>query len=573
MSKRNSRRNQPSKTLNINDEVQSLLRKSKNNKISHSELNILIKRYNDNDIAQQIQNQFIIKYEKISKRANKFAQIIASKYGNSPIPYHSLLDKAIKYKQIYNLSDDEFALFRRIYELALRGEKKEEVFTPVTNLSKILGSPDINWSGNNEFNVSDNEYKYLQEILKIESESRTNHRNAFIQSLTYEDCDHKVLNRSKFEPNLGHQMTTYIHPVISALFTPKIDVIETRFIHSNIAALIASRYNKKAIGSRSNFELLHDLRIDPNDIVCDNSSPMLDLLNRCKLQSAIWNNVLNLRNGQVFKSSSIDLISAIDMCRINKNDTPGLLYGRNDATVIKRLISAFSFRPTIIVSMPLYPSNPFTSYNVNVKPTINSISMINLRIPENVANDGTYSVGTAVQEQKQLIILPNNQYQYSHSQIKFSRGVIIFYIDRRVNYIKLSNYEPFSLDNLPKAMIGLEKIRDTKIQYDQTISISSEKFNFKSALCTVKSENITNNKSDKYLLGSKAVFKKNNNDNDNDEDNNLCYNPLEMIKSIKDSNEETDLIQTPFNRLLNIKDEIERNGYLLIYEKNVSENN
>ena len=60
------------------------------------------------------------------------------------------------------------------------------------------------------------------------------------------------------------------------------------------------------------------------------------------MQVALWNNVLNLRNGLVFANSSAELTTAVDMCRMNKNDTPDIMFGRHDATVLKRLISAFS---------------------------------------------------------------------------------------------------------------------------------------------------------------------------------------------------------------------------------------
>lgn len=549
-----SRRSSGKSSGNVASEVQALLRRARNNKLSQSDLNELTKKYGNKDVAQQIQNMFISKFEKISKRANKFAQIIANKYAAKSVPYHQLLDKAIKYKQQYNLTEDEFALFRRIYELELRGERREEVFTPVTNLSKVLGAPDMNMSGSSEFNVSDKEYKHLQEILKVDAESRNTHRNIFLQSLTYTDCDTLAMDNSKFQPELGHQLTSYIHPVISALFTPKIDMIESRFLHSNIAALIASRYNKKSIGSRSNFELLHDLRVDPNDIVCDNNSPMLDLLNRSKLQVALWNNVLNLRNGQVYKSSSVDLVSAIDMCRMNKNDTPDLMYGRNDATVIKRLISAFSFRPTIIVSMPMQQnSNPFSAYSVNVRPTVNSISMINLRLPESEAKNGTFSVESAVKEQNQIVILHNGQFQYTRSKIAYSRGVIMFYIDRRVNYIKLSDYKPFSLDRLPKAMIGLEKVKDTSIKYDPNISVADEQFKLKSALCAVTSKDVTASKTVNYLLGSSAVLVT--------DAQSYEYNPLKLDRSHP--------IPLPFFKLNpdQVKAAIMDYAYVLIYKK------
>ena len=92
----------------------------------------------------------------------------------------------------------------------------------------------------------------------------------------------------------------------------------------------------------------------------------------------------------------LELTTAVDMCRMNKNDTPDIMFGRHDATVLKRLVSAFSFRPTIVKSLP-HATNPsyFSNYNVTVRPTINSISMINMRLPFDPTNSPALSVQDA----------------------------------------------------------------------------------------------------------------------------------------------------------------------------------
>jgi hypothetical protein len=512
-----------SNSKNLNAEVQALLRKSKG-KLTQNDLNQLTKKYSNRDLAQKIQNMFIQKYQKISKRANKFAQIIAAKYAASPMPYHLKLEKALKYKQQYNLSDDEFALFRRIFELELNGDGKDSVFKPRTNMAKVLGAPTSSWDANQEFNVTDKEYKHLQEVLKIEAESRHLHKNVFVQSMTYTDCDMKVTANSVFRPELKHKLTSHIHPVIVALFWPKFDSIETRFLHSNIAGLIKSRYEKKPIGSKSNYELLYDLRVDPNDIVCDDSSPMLDVCNRAKLQVALWNNVLNLRNGLVFSNSGVDLTNAVDMCRMNKNDTPDIMFGRHDATVLKRLVSAFSYRPTIVKSLPHATNTSyFSSYNVSVRPTINSISMINMRLPFDPANTPNLSVQKATHEQHQFFMLHNGKFESRRTQLFYSKEICMFYIDRRTTHIKLKDYKPFSLNNLPHAMIGLQKVSIHPIDYDETINIQQRQYNLKSVLCVNTTNKLTNNSKTTHVLGTSAIV--------NDGTTWVRYDPLSMHKA------------------------------------------
>ena len=73
-------------------------------------------------------------------------------------------------------------------------------------------------------------------------------------------------------------------------------------------------------------------------------------------------------------------MTAVDVCRLNKHDSPDLVYGRHDGTVFKRLINAFSFRPTVVATVPVnavFANNPYAQ---NVRPTITNIPMINVRL-------------------------------------------------------------------------------------------------------------------------------------------------------------------------------------------------
>ena len=102
-------RNEKKNSSSINDEVQKLLRK--NGKITPSDFLKLKEKYGDDDLVDSIQNIYAEKYTNITKKAKKFAQLIRDKYSNSQTPFHILLEKAIKYKVKYGLSDDEFAEF------------------------------------------------------------------------------------------------------------------------------------------------------------------------------------------------------------------------------------------------------------------------------------------------------------------------------------------------------------------------------------------------------------------------------------------------------------------------------
>ena len=365
---KNNQRNRPDRNGgSVEDEVQKLFRKN-NGKISSGDFMKLRQKYDDADLVDKIQQAYVDKHTAISKKAKKFAQLIREKYSNQQYPFHVLLEKARLFKVKHELTDDEFAEFQRIYEQELVGLKSPEVLIPATNMMKILGSINVDFQGF-AMKLNDNDYKFLQELLKLYASSRPLHAQVLLQSMQYRDCDFEALTGT-YKKELGHRPGDSIHPVIAAMFLPKIDVLENHFLYSNIAGIVKARYNGESLTNRPDYELFYSLTNDPNDVVCDNRSSIQDLLNRAQVQNQLWNCVLNLRNGQYYSAQFRDFVGSVDMCRLNKQDNPDLIYGRYDGTILKRLLAAFSFRPTIVSTTPVYNIVNINPYQQNVRPVV-----------------------------------------------------------------------------------------------------------------------------------------------------------------------------------------------------------
>lgn len=479
MNSSENQRNKPMKNSNVDAEVDKLFKKTKGN-VSAADLNNLRKKYSDVELADKVQASFVEKHRKITKKAKKFAQLIRERYSDEQYPFHLLLNKALKYKAKLGLSDAEFAEFQRIYEQELVGIKSKDAYVPATYMQKVLGGLTADGSSSG-FNVSDNDYRYLQEILKLASSSRPLHAQVVLQSLQYTDMSGEAL-LGKYAPEHGHRLGQHVHPVVVALFLPKIDLVEQHFLHANLANLVKTRYNNEKIQTLPDYELFYNLITDPNDIVCSNRSPVQDLLNRCNLQNQLWNSVLNLRAGQYFNNSLTEFVTAIDMCKQNKNDNPDLVYGRHDGTVLKRLISAFSFRPTVVASLPHYQQFNTNPYSMNVKPTVTSVPMINLKLPLIMDEDTPVSLREA-KDASQLFVNHNGQLEYRNTSLIYSRGVLMFYVDRRANVVKLNEYQPFSLNKLPAPIAGFERINDRKVTYDTMFRIREDVYELRSVVC------------------------------------------------------------------------------------------
>lgn len=483
---------------NIEDEVQNLFRKN-NGKIPSSEFSRLRQKYDDADLVENIQKAYMEKHAVISKKAKKFARLIREKYSQSQYPFHILLEKARLYKNKYNLTDSEFAEFQRIYEQELVGLKSPDVMTLSTNMMKVLGSINVDFQGFSS-KLNDTDYKYLQEILKLHASSRPLHAQVLLQSMQYRDCDFEAVTGT-FKRELGNRPNESIHPVIAAMFIPKINTLETHFLHSNMAGIVKSRYNNEALTNRPDYELFYSLTTDPNDIVCDSRSPILDLLNRAQVQNQLWSSVLDLRNGLYYNANFREFVVSVDMCRLNKQDNPDLLYGRYDGTIIKRLLSAFSFRPTVVSTTPIYTIVNTNPYQQNVRPMVTAVPMINLRLPPSMSDDTPVSLSDALEQHQYFI--ENGVMVPRHTSLIYSRGVLFFFVDRRANTIRLNDIQPFNVARLPISISGFERLNDREVDYQTEIKIRGDRYQLRSVVLAEVNRNMPEKN---LVVGSSAII-------------------------------------------------------------------
>jgi len=515
----NNQRNRPSRDGSVDEEVQKLLRKS-NGQISSNDFMKLRQKYDDVNLVEKIQRAYLEKHHHISKKAKKFAQLIREKYSNQQYPFHVLLDKARLYKQKYNLTEDEFTEFQRIYEQELVGVGSNEVMLPMTNMMKMLGSVSVDYQGFNS-KLNDNDYKYLQELLKLFASSRPLHAQVVLQSLQYTDCSIEAIS-GQFRPELGHKPGDSVHPVIAALFFPKIDLLERHFLQSNIAGIVKARYSGENLTNQPDYELFYALTNDPNDVVCDNRSTVVDLLNRAQVQQQLWNSVLNLRNGQYYNASFRDFVGAVDMCRLNKNDNPDLIYGRYDGTILKRLLSTFSFRPTVVAVAPVYNPSVLNPYQQNVRPVVTAIPMFNVRLPSNQEVNFDLSTITRIEQP----FLENGAIITRTTEMIYSRGVLFFFVDRRSNLMKFEQAPMFNLGRLPLAVSGFERINNSRVLWTPEIQVRTQVYK----LCSVVTAEVNNlNTNDNYVIGSSTLIRSFADMENQINPSHFAYNPMRLL--------------------------------------------
>ena len=494
----------------VDNEVANLMRKG--GMVTAADFARLRSKYNDADLVQKIQDIYAERQSYITKRAKKFAELVRKKYALSKTPFHILLQKALAYKKKYNLKVEEFEEFRRIYEQELSGTGSNEVYVPHTNMMKVLGNITTDLNGF-VMKVSDDDARHLQEILNIARTSRPLHAQVMLQSMQYRDLDYEALT-GVYSRVHNNKPGEHVHPVVAAMFLPRITTLEHHFLYANLAGIVSSRKNREKLKTRPDYELFYSLVTDPNDVVCDNRSPVADLLSRVNLQQQLWNAVLHLRNGQYYNSSFRQFITSVDVCKLNKHDSPDLIYGRFDGTVCKRLLASFSFRPTVVATTPAVQHFATNPYYQNLKPQVRQVQMINLRIqtvnPALTRRDGrpvpVNLQDALVQDQ---IFLEGKSIVLRRTNLIYSRGVLFFYVDRRAHLLRLAQVGPFNLNRVPVAASGFERLNDRVVNFPTELDIRDDTYKLRSVvIAELNTRNPPAGRRNNMVVGSSTLLMK-----------------------------------------------------------------
>lgn len=435
----------------------------------------LRKTLSDSKLVDTVFDYYKQRLELIKNKVNKFKKALLMKYPN--LTPTELLHKAKKYSNKYDLSDGEFQMFVTLLSSDPTTQQHGWYNIPTTPMSKTLGYNTSIVTGD-KLDIKEGDLPHFQTIMTLERETRQLHNRLIMQSLTYNDCAPEAL-MGQFSPD-KHNPFNYVHPVIAAMFLPKVPLLDERIIIASIANLIKCKQEGKPIAIQPEFDLYWDLITDPNQRVCSNdpSKTMEDLKNRVVLQTKLWDTIMKLRMGRYYADDMAGFLSAIETCSNGLFDAPDLVYTHDEGTVLRRILNAFSLRPTVVTVSSMVNS-PIQLTQLSISPAsftqVTTVPMINLRLPHQ-ANVPTSSINihlNASLNQSQWFvdgkhIVPKTQ------SIIFSRDVMFFYIDRRYkayNYASMVSPNKYVFAGLPPAITGLDSLNDMNVGYDEYITL------------------------------------------------------------------------------------------------------
>ena len=561
--------------INIEKEVAELFKKGGD----RASMNDLRRKFGDDKIFDNIQEAYFEKLTYIRKRSIKFTKLIERKYGMYGHPLHIILNKAIKYKKKYNLSEEEFELFRQYYQKSMNSRNnigKLDILLPNTNMAKIFGDDPYT---NRKIHVNEGDHRIVKEIIVLYDMNRMLWQQVTLQSITY---NFNTMVDEKFDLAYGvalvnaggdprrvvlnedrtNNYSSFIHPVVAAMFLPKIANFDEYFLFTNLAYILRCKYLGEPISTFHSYLMLYNLVTDPNDVVCNADSPIKDILNRVILQMTLWKNVNRLRQGGVYDSYNsfvaADFMMQIDNCKLSTYDAPDLMMIGDENIIIRRILSSLAYRCATMYSVPTMA--PMMNNNIQLNTfnmpfnytQVSKVAMIYIRLPPTGANiaqntssarealkdrlvsvygapiptvaplldihtyngftiagdndilkDIAYSLD--VQQSLNTIqpIMSNGRFEFRSSTVSNTEGVLIVSIPRRTYQPMSLNVhnlpQVFNMSKLPHNAIGLETLNNVDVITNLALSIKNN---------TVLDDEAAwnNNYSDKLFLKSAVVL-------------------------------------------------------------------
>jgi hypothetical protein len=330
------------------------------------------------------------KREKIDKTANKLFAKVQAKYPNKS--ESELLELSMRYANKHGLTSkaQQNALWRVLVK-KLKGMRESPylpVMKPHTEMARFLGVRDSNEPP--LLDVPSEDKRYLEEIAAlyekycgygklhdlvkansqiVKNDNTYNQTNALKIPSTY------VINPYN---NLIDNKDVYINQIIYMIYSYTwTDMLEKQTLFASFARLILARsYNIMKSYVNMQYTSGYDLQVD-NELVeaiakdpsstdfFSKQSPMSNLLQRTKCQIALWENVLKLRNGQVF-GKQVEMNNPMGLLMMELERYPLTIFDdlnvysfNNPVAILKKLLAVFSYKQVLFKYMDAGGVFPF----------------------------------------------------------------------------------------------------------------------------------------------------------------------------------------------------------------------
>jgi hypothetical protein len=435
----------------------------------------------------------------IRKAVRKFLGKINTSYGHLDIP--DLIKKGMKHAEHYGLSDSEKKVF-------IQHVLKGDIYSEYTYQNEIRYSPMAKFLGfdfiyGQMIRLAPKDHSKLNELHLLYDETKHIHADVKSNVANYRDCAPEAItgqyDRTK------HNVSVSIHPVIAALFFPKVSYLERRMLYSNIARMVLSRaqaYLKNlnfhlqtniAPGELdAEFELAQDISYDPNALeYFKDDTPIDNIIKRYRCQVELYLTVLNLRQGRYYSigynenDGIAGFIRAINSYDWTFFDSPDLYHVQDEGTVLRKLLAIFSCRPTFtqLSSFTNRHGLGFASITGLAKTVFVNIPIVNIKLPIDLIGNQvhTISLSRALTQTDYFIehkaVVPKNK------SVIYSNQVAFFYANRRYPTTTFNSTQmTCRYMALPITFINQTTINRTIVHFDNRMRIGRDWFDLRSVV-------------------------------------------------------------------------------------------
>lgn len=517
-------------------------------------------------------------FEKELKQANTVAEKVVSRLSqkHGQLDDRQILAKVKTYQEQYKLSNPMMsAIIRYVQDFRSADPSlsaKGFNFKPAKHnaIGNMLGNPRVRHNIG-QTQIKSEDAPYLKEILKLHAQHQHLHAAIIDQTIRYKDCQFTLTSRRFKQDN---NPADAVAPLFVALFGPKIRSLDWHFLLPSLSNIIKTRADGSQPSSLVESNLLWYISRDASTISCSgDKSPMHDCLKRVRIQIALWQAVLHLRNGIMFNPDNTQINVQLMSCNPNTYMAADMLINNDEHQMIERLFSAFAFKRIIMSTLPYVPQipgqnnfhNPFYSAQIQNIAT-EAVSIFTLRLPnlpdelmDHVDKDEMEVISLKERLNHQdFFVDPTNQQVVPHNiRVVGAHGVFVVYINRHKSSFNIHSIHqmstPFTFTQLPVIDQQNRIANIYPVDCPTSLSIgelSKSTFKLRSFVSISVPDDVTGEFANNKLLiaGSETYVIP---DNSNDETNDMYYryNP-NLATKLSDADRDNNTGELMFNKAI-----------------------
>jgi hypothetical protein len=378
-------------------------------------------------------------------------------------------------------------------------------------MSKFLGFDQMTGQ---MINLAPKDHSKLNELHMLYDETKLIHADVKMQRLMYRDCAPEAITGA-YDRN-RHNVNVAIHPVVAALFLPKVEYIDRRMLQTNIARMVLSRGQAYLKGANfhlqagiepgeldAEFELAYDIAHDPNALeYIRHDTPIDNMINRFRCQVELYRTVLNLRQGRYYATDYAANDGIAGFLRTLNSfdwtffDSPELHHVQDEGTVLRKLLAVFSCRPTFTQLTSVDPSRSgigYTGIGNLARTVFVNIPIVNIKLPIDPAGTSSatiFQMNLSRSLTQVDFFIEHKMLVPKHKSVVYSNKVVFFYANRRYPTVTFqASQMNIQSVGVPVTFANHIAVNSTQVLYDPRIRIGQNVFSLRSVVMLNRSPN------------------------------------------------------------------------------------